>query len=70
MKKMTLREIFNISDILIRIKKDIGRQDNGLNLKMKEMVFDSSTYKIDLSILIDSKTIWVNTANWLPRRLI
>lgn len=48
--------------LFIRIKKDIGRHTNVLNLRMREMVFDSAMYKIDVSVLIDSEMIWVDTA--------
>lgn len=48
--------------LFIRIKKDIGRHTNVLNLRMRETVFDSAMYKIDVSVLIDSEMIWVDTA--------
>lgn len=71
MSKMTLREISDISDILIEVKKkDTRRQNNGLHVRMRKMVFDSGMYKIDISVLTESKMIWVNTAKWLPGRLI
>lgn len=68
---MTLREKSDISDILIEVKKkDTRRQNNGLHRRMRKMVFDSGMYKIDISVLIERKMIWVNTAKWLPGRLI
>ena len=46
------------------------RQNNGLNRRMRKMVFDSSMYKIDVSVLTESEMIWVNTATGLPGRFI